>query len=68
MIDLARLNQLLAGGEALDREFKSDQRREFSDRDIFEEIVALANTKGGTLLIGVEDDGTVTGRVTGMAM
>jgi ATP-dependent DNA helicase RecG len=61
MINLARLKQFLAAGEALDREFKSDKRREFPDRDIFEEIVALANTKGGTLLIGVEDDGTVTG-------
>ncbi len=61
MIELARLNEILAAGEALDREFKSDQRREFADRELFEEIVALANTKGGTLLIGVEDDATVTG-------
>ena len=29
--------------------------------DICKEIIAFANTKGGTLYIGVEDDGTVVG-------
>ncbi len=47
-------------GESIEREFKSD-RSQISDRKIYEEIVALANTAGGVLLIGVEDDGTVTG-------
>jgi ATP-dependent DNA helicase RecG len=60
LIDLARLQQLIAQGEALDREFKSD-RRQMSDNDIYEEVVALANSNGGILLIGVEDDGQVTG-------
>ena len=31
------------------------------DREIYEEVVSLANSKGGVLLIGVEDDGTITG-------
>ena len=60
MVDLDRLEELIALGESIDREFKSDQRQ-LPDRIIYEEVVALANTSGGVLLIGVEDDGTVTG-------
>ena len=30
-------------------------------RDICKEVIAFANTKGGTLYIGIEDDGTITG-------
>jgi len=58
MIDVEALKNIIRSGESLDREFKSDQRRPFSDKEIFEEIVALANTKGGVLLVGVEDNGT----------
>lgn len=46
--------------ETLSVEFKSD-RRPIGDAVIVSEIVALANTEGGELYIGVEDDGTVTG-------
>jgi len=60
MVNLARLEELIALGESTDREFKSD-RQQLSDRAIYEEVVALANTSGGVLLIGVEDDGTITG-------
>lgn len=60
MIDGDRLRALIAQGEALDREFKSD-RRQMSDNAIYEEVVALANSDGGVLLIGVEDDGRVSG-------
>jgi len=60
MIDVTQLEGLIAAGEALQREFKSD-RRQIGDNEIYEEVVALANTEGGVLLIGVEDDGTVTG-------
>lgn len=60
MMDLARLIRIIEGGETLDQEFKSD-RRQLSDALIYEEVVALANTRGGALLIGVEDDGTVSG-------
>jgi ATP-dependent DNA helicase RecG len=60
MMDLDRLKDLLAGGETLEVEFKSD-RQQISDNDIYEEIVAFANTRGGVLLVGVEDDGMVTG-------
>jgi ATP-dependent DNA helicase RecG len=60
MIDLEQLEALIAAGESLRVEFKSD-RQQISDGAIHEEVVALANTEGGVLLIGVEDDGTVTG-------
>ena len=60
MVDLAQLEKLIAAGESVEREFKSD-RRQISDNASYEEVVALANTDGGLLLIGVEDDGTVTG-------
>ncbi|GAB6286810.1 MAG: ATP-binding protein [Methanoregula sp.] len=60
-MDAEALETLVALGESLEREFKSDSRREFTDKEIYDEIVALANTNGGMLFIGVEDDGTITG-------
>lgn len=60
MISVEQLTDIIARGERLDVEFKSD-RRTLSDREIYEEVVSLANSKGGILLIGVEDDGTITG-------
>jgi ATP-dependent DNA helicase RecG len=60
-METAALETLIAQGESLEREFKSDSRREFTDKEIYDEIVALANTNGGMLLIGVEDDRTITG-------
>ena len=60
MINLDSLQQLVDLGESLEREFKSDRVR-LSDKDIVEDIVAMANTNGGVLLIGVEDDGRISG-------
>ena len=54
------LRTLIASGETLTVEFKSDQGP-LSDADLIETVVCLANGQGGTLLVGVEDDGTVTG-------
>lgn len=51
---------LLRAGETLTVEFKSDVKR-ISDRDLVAAVVAMANTEGGFILLGVEDDGTVTG-------
>lgn len=51
---------MIAGGESLTVEFKSDRAR-VSDRALVEAVACLANAKGGHLLIGVEDDCTVTG-------
>lgn len=51
---------LIPPSETLSVEFKSD-RKTISDTVISEEVVALANTDGGDLYVGVEDDGSVTG-------
>jgi ATP-dependent DNA helicase RecG len=60
LISIDQLTDIIAKGEQLDVEFKSD-RRTMPDREIYEEVVSLANSKGGVILIGVEDDGTVSG-------
>jgi ATP-dependent DNA helicase RecG len=54
------ISEVLTKGETLEVEFKSDLRK-ISDGEIYEEIVAMANSKGGILLIGVDDDGRVVG-------
>jgi len=59
-MDPKELRALILEGESLTVEFKSDQGP-LSDADLIEAVVCLANGPGGTLLIGVEDDGTVTG-------
>lgn len=46
--------------ETLEIEFKSDVKS-YSDRELIEEIVGMTNTVGGTLYLGVEDDGFITG-------
>lgn len=54
------LKDILAGGETLMVEFKSDDKG-LPDRDLVAAVVAMTNTEGGLILLGVEDDGTVTG-------
>jgi ATP-dependent DNA helicase RecG len=46
--------------ESLTVEFKSDKKR-LSDDELAEALACLANTDGGELWLGVEDDGTPTG-------
>jgi len=46
--------------ESLTVEFKSDLKK-YPDSDIFEAVVAFANTEGGFLYLGVEDNGEITG-------
>ncbi|MBW1947076.1 MAG: putative DNA binding domain-containing protein [Deltaproteobacteria bacterium] len=58
------LRQLIDGGETLAVEFKGEKNRSLSDTELLEAVVCLANRPGnenGWLLIGVEDDGMVTG-------
>jgi ATP-dependent DNA helicase RecG len=50
----------LPPAETLTVEFKSD-RRKLSDAELVEALVCLANTEGGELWLGVEDDGEPTG-------
>lgn len=59
-----RLQGLIAAGESLDVEFKGEERKPLSDDDLVEAVVCLANRSSrdpAWLVIGVEDDGSVTG-------
>jgi len=51
---------ILPKRETLTVEFKSD-RNCLSDYELVETVVAMANTHGGELYLGVENDGTPTG-------
>ena len=46
--------------ESLTIEFKSDLKK-LPDSDLLDAVVGITNTDGGTLFLGVEDDGTITG-------
>lgn len=54
------MSPTLPPAETLTVEFKSDRRR-LPDHELVEALVGLANTEGGELWLGVEDDGTPTG-------
>lgn len=54
------IEEMIANGETLTVEFKSD-RGPLNDTELLDTVVCLANGQGGMLLIGVEDDGTITG-------
>ncbi len=61
---IAEFEQVLSKGESLTVEFKTwihakDMRERISLA--VDELVAFANAKGGTVYMGVEDDGEVTG-------
>ena len=51
---------MLPKKETLTIEFKSD-RNKLQNSDIFDAVVAFANTEGGDLYLGIEDSGEVTG-------
>jgi ATP-dependent DNA helicase RecG len=51
---------MLPGGESLTVEFKSDRKR-LPDDELIQALVCLANSEGGELWLGVEDDATPTG-------
>jgi ATP-dependent DNA helicase RecG len=59
-----QLRALIAGGETLDVEFKGEERERLSDSDLIDAVVCMSNRSGselGWILVGVEDDGRVTG-------
>ena len=63
-MNIVDFERLLIAGESLTVEFKTwihakDMRERISL--VVDELVAFANAKGGTVYLGVEDDGTVTG-------
>jgi len=60
-MDEDQIRKIVTSGESVDREFKSELHRLQTEDEIVSDIVAMANTDGGVLLLGVEDDGTITG-------
>ena len=54
------MSRIIPSSESLTVEFKSDLKK-YPDSDIFEAVVAFANTEGGSLYLGVEDNGQITG-------
>lgn len=57
-MELKRIRHLVSGGESVTVEFK---RKVAHPEKIIKELVAFANTRGGYLFIGVNDDGTIPG-------
>ncbi|MFF3225004.1 DNA glycosylase AlkZ-like family protein [Nocardia suismassiliense] len=60
-MDANRVRGLIAGGETLTTEFKRGVANKFNDSELVEAAVCMTNGEGGVLIIGVEDDGRVTG-------
>ncbi len=56
-----RVARCISEVESFEVEFKGESHAPLKDRDLVEAVVCLANGAGGLLLVGVEDDGTVTG-------
>ena len=54
----SELLEIIQAGESSGVEFKRDDVR---PEQVAREVVAMANVRGGRLLLGVEDDGTISG-------
>lgn len=54
------IRHLISLGESLTTEFKSDVSK-LPDNDLVAAVVGLANTQGGYLIVGIEDNGKITG-------
>lgn len=54
------IRHLINLGESLTTEFKSDLSK-LPDNDLVAAVVGLANTQGGYLIVGIEDNGKITG-------
>lgn len=61
IVTAAEVRTWAAAGESLTVEFKGEARGALNDRELVEAVACLANGRGGMLLIGVEDDGRITG-------
>ena len=54
-----QLKEIISKGEGIEIEFKTSQSE--LSQNAFESIFAFLNRKGGHLILGVKDDGTVQG-------
>ncbi len=52
--------KMIPDKETLTIEFKSDLKK-LRDQDLVDAVIGMTNTEGGTLFLGVEDDGQITG-------
>lgn len=57
--EIEELMGIISKGETLKVEFKSDFKR-LPDRELVTTVMNLSNTEGGDILLGVEDDGSIT--------
>ncbi|MDR2232517.1 MAG: putative DNA binding domain-containing protein [Tannerella sp.] len=55
----SELGKVIAGGEGVSVEFK--EAKEKVPASFYETVVSFANTNGGVILLGVDDEGNVTG-------
>lgn len=56
------LLEIISRGEKIDVEFKRRRSsQDLNDTDLVRNVACLANGEGGVLLVGVEDNGTITG-------
>ena len=60
MTTRSELLEIIASGENSGVEFRRDDLRA---QDLAKDLVAFSNLQGGMVLLGVEDDGTITGLV-----
>jgi ATP-dependent DNA helicase RecG len=61
MLTPDQLRDVIGQGEQLDVEFRGEERDVLDDRELVETVTCLANARGGLVLVGVEDDGRITG-------
>lgn len=57
-MNIKKIKEIIAGGEGLTTEFK---QRFSTHNKIAKELIAFANTKGGLLFFGIDDDGSIYG-------
>lgn len=58
-MQIERIKHIIEQGEGLRTEFK--QSRAKLPKNLFESICAMLNRDGGDILLGVDDDGAITG-------
>lgn len=59
---IQELMDMISNGETLKVEFKSDLKQ-LPDRELVATVMNLSNTEGGDVLLGVEDNGSITYRL-----
>ena len=58
-MDIKHIRKVISQGEGLTVEFKESRNR--LNRDVYETVCAFLNRHGGELLLGVKDNGDITG-------